>query len=51
MTLCEYIEKVKKELDEFANFYIKERDKAPEFWPTDMDRGEWDDQFMLHHDI
>ena len=51
MTLAEYIEKAKKGLDEFADFYIKERDKAPEFWPTDMDQGEWDEQFMLHYGV
>ena len=49
MTLEEYIEKAKKGLDEFANFYIKEQEKEPEFWPTTMDHGEWDEQFRLYY--
>lgn len=49
MTLAEYIENAKKELDNFADFYIKERDKHPEFWPTNMDHGEWDEQFRLYY--
>lgn len=49
MTLAEYVENAKKELDNFADFYIKEREKEPEFWPTTMDHGEWDEQFRLYY--
>ena len=51
MTLEKYMEKTKKELDNFADFYKKEREKEPEFWPTDMDQGEWDEQFRLYYGV
>ena len=49
MTLDEYVEKAKKELDDFKKEYLKEYAKDPKNWPLEMDEGEWDEQENAYH--
>ena len=41
MTLDEYIDVAKRELDEMANKYRWESAADPEGWPLEMDEDEW----------
>jgi len=44
MTLREYIELAKKELDSFEETWIEESENNPSFYPMEMDEGEWVEQ-------
>lgn len=46
MTLNEYVERVKKDLDTFVVRYNKGKQTMPEFFPNEMSEGEWDEQLM-----
>ena len=43
ITIDEYVEKCKKELDEFEQIWKKENKKDPENWPMEMPEVEWGD--------
>lgn len=53
MSLDEYIEQAKRELDEFRAFYLSSRelcnpDRAENHWPLDLSEGEWGEQELAH---
>lgn len=52
MTLQEYIESVKKRVDQFEAHWLDERKKAEKRkeeyqWPLEMNEAEWDEQFLF----
>lgn len=46
MTLSEYVESMKRELDEFRRRYMEEHVKAPDQWSLEMSPGDWDEQVI-----
>jgi hypothetical protein len=44
MTLDEYIELAKQELEAFRDMYKEENKKDPDIWPLEMEKDEWGDQ-------
>jgi hypothetical protein len=44
MTLDEYVEKAKKELEDFKKIYLANQYTNPEYWPLEMPEGEWAEQ-------
>lgn len=44
MTIVEYAEKAKKEIDDMVLMYVKENKKDPNNWPLDLPVGEWGEQ-------
>lgn len=44
MTLEEYVESAKKEIDKFQRQWEKGRKKNPENYPEELDKDEWRDQ-------
>ena len=47
MKIEEYVDKAKKELDEFRKWYIEENEKNSETFPLKMEEGDWYDQKLL----
>lgn len=47
MTLEEFAELLRESVDAFEKYYRVEAENNPEFWPQDMEAGDWFDQFML----
>ena len=48
MTLDEWVEEQKKQLDKFRDYWKKQQVGGnTEFFPEDMPPGEWDEQFRL----
>lgn len=48
MTLREFIDVTKKELDEFETFWRNENRKNKENFPLEMFGGDWMEHFNLH---
>lgn len=46
MTLNEYVELVKANLDAFVVDYNKGIQATPNYFPAEMSEGEWDEQLM-----
>lgn len=44
MTLQEYVEKAKAELDRFKENWLEENWKSPSAWPLDLEESEWEEQ-------
>ena len=45
MTLREWIEEQKAELEQFATMWERNADTDPSNWPMNMEPGDWDEQF------
>jgi hypothetical protein len=48
MTLDEYIDKAKKELEDFRKMYISNQYTDPENWPLELYEGEWAEQELTY---
>lgn len=48
MTLEEYVEMVKKDLDEFESNWKNSHESDPENWPMEMNEGNWDEQLLSY---
>ena len=44
MTIDEYVEKAKSELDNFRTKWLLAHENDPENWPLDLDEGAWGQQ-------
>lgn len=44
ISVQEYVEIAKSELDDMAQLYITQNEKDPENWPLENDLGGWGDQ-------
>lgn len=51
MTVFEYIELRKKELDEFAEDWEKSRLACPSNWPNTLDEYEWYEHELAFNDM
>lgn len=47
MTLIEYIDQCKKDLDDFEQIWVSKNKKYPDNWPLSLSKSEWDEQFIL----
>lgn len=45
-TVEEFSNEMKKKLDEFVIEWNKSKQINPEFFPTNLNPGEWDEQFI-----
>ena len=48
MTIDEYVQKAKDELDEFADLWQEEHRADPNNWPLDFSEEEWAEQELAH---
>ena len=44
MTIDEYVEKSKRELDNMAKMFKDGHEKEPKYWPLEMPENEWVEQ-------
>ena len=44
MTIDEYAEQAKREIDDFVTMYKREHEKNPSMWPMENDEAEWGEQ-------
>lgn len=48
ITLDEYVEKAKQELDKFKQEWIEQHKEDPRNWPMRLGEGEWIQQELSH---
>ena len=51
ITIKQYIETVKKELEQFQNFLELNQNPNSELFPTHLNIGDWDKRFRMYNNI
>ena len=47
ISLKEFTDLLRKDVDQFESWYKTEQAKVPEHWPEQMGEGDWFEQFLL----